>query len=90
MANTKITPFTEKCLLIPAFSCLALACYLPPVYLFTDALMLPKFYLLLLSVGCGGVMVIVASRQGWGEPAGKECLRTGSVAFVAVSFIESE
>ena len=67
---------------------LALACYLPPVYLFTDALMLPKFYLLLLSVGCGGVMVAVARRQGWGVPAGKECLRTGSVAFVAVSVLE--
>ena len=33
---------------------LAPSCYLPPLYLFTDTFVLPKFYLLLLSVNASG------------------------------------
>ena len=33
---------------------LALSCYLPQFYLFTDTFILPKFYLLLLSVNASG------------------------------------
>ena len=32
----------------------ALSCYLPPLYLFTDTFVLPKFYLLLVSVNASG------------------------------------
>ena len=33
---------------------LALSCYLPPLHLFTDTFVLPKFYLLLVSVNASG------------------------------------
>ncbi len=50
------------------FLALAVSCYLPPIYLFTDTFVLPKFYLLLLSVGCMGIWVALAKGRGWGLP----------------------
>ena len=59
---------------------LALSCYLPPLYLFTDTFMLPKFYLLLLSVGCMGIWVALAKGRGWGLPPLNDSLRKGGVS----------
>ena len=66
----------------------ALSCYLPPLYLFTDTFVLPKFYLLLLSVGCMGIWVALAKGRGWGLPPLNDSLRKGGVLYVAVSVLE--
>ncbi len=67
---------------------LALSCYLPPLYLFTDTFVLPKFYLLLLSVGCMGLWVALAKGRGWKLPPLNDSLRKGGMLYVAASVLE--
>lgn len=47
---------------------MSVVCYLPPIYLFTDAHLLPKWYLCLLGVAVTGMLAAVAlwrGRQNW-------------------------
>ena len=47
---------------------MSVVCYLPPIYLFTDAHLLPKWYLCLLGVAVTGALAAVAlwhGRQNW-------------------------
>ena len=43
---------------------MSVVCYLPPIYLFTDAHLLPKWYLCLLGLAVTGMLAAVALWRG--------------------------
>ena len=67
---------------------LAVSCYQPPIYLFTDPYLLPKWYLCLLGLVTMGVLLAVGQLRRWKSPSWKEVLSSMASMFVAVSVLE--
>ena len=67
---------------------LAVSCYQPPIYLFTDPYLLPKWYLCLLGLVIVGVLIEVGQLRRWKFPPLKEVLSSLASMFVAVSVLE--
>ncbi len=67
---------------------LAVSCYQPPIYLFTDPYLLPKWYLCLLGLVTMGVLLAVGQLRRWKSPSWKEVLSSLASVFVAVSVLE--
>lgn len=69
---------------------ISLACYLPPVYCFTDAYLLPKWYLLIFAVG---ILVTQLAHSRFGRRVSKpyeiSILHFACISFVFCSVIES-
>ena len=67
---------------------LALSCYQPPIYLFTDPYLLQKWYLCLLGLVTMGVLVAVGRLRRRKFPPLKKVLSSMASVFVAMSVLE--